>query len=59
MEFDMNELQCIYRNCRHKNKEHGNDKICKCRHMTNEISNIGFQPKYIILYDRGQEEKWK
>ena len=54
MEFDRDELQCIYRNCKHKNKEH-DGKICKCKHITNEILGIGFQPTAIIMWDK--EEK--
>lgn len=46
--FDPDELECCYRNCRHKVKEH-NGKKCKCKHIQNNIS-VGFEPKMVILF---------
>lgn len=49
-EFDKSELECLYRNCRHRMKEH-DGKICKCRHFTADID-MGMTPKYIMIWDK-------
>lgn len=48
-EFVFEEMYCVYRNCKHKMKEH-DGKICKCKHKQTHFD-VGFTPSVVIFYN--------